>query len=149
MDQLAQDLTVALEESESCGPIALDPNRKWGMRRRTRSAGNLRKYPLKQHSAGSFLTISVVDFYVNKSVDNQSEDSSSSNSEIRLYDKNRTKPIHHSDSDDMSFGISVGRCMGSRSHSLRMKHSMQPLFKGKYNRLGKDRKLIVLLFIVN
>lgn len=44
MDHLAQDLTVALEESESCGPITLDANRKWGMRRRTRSAGNLRKY---------------------------------------------------------------------------------------------------------
>lgn len=43
MDHLAQDLTVALEESESCGPIALESNRKWGMRRRTRSAGNLRK----------------------------------------------------------------------------------------------------------
>lgn len=43
MDHLAQDLTIALEESESC-----DPNfgcgAKWGMRRRTRSAGNLRKY---------------------------------------------------------------------------------------------------------
>lgn len=43
MDHLAQDLSVALEESESCGPVTFEVNRKWGMRRRTRSAGNLRK----------------------------------------------------------------------------------------------------------
>lgn len=77
-----------------------------------------------------------IDFYVNKSGDNQSEDSSSSNSEIRHLDKNRTKPIHHSDSDDISFSLSVSRVIGNRSHSLRMKHAMQPLFRGKYNRLG-------------
>lgn len=46
MDHLAQDLTVALEESESCGTINIINGTKWGMRRRTRSAGNLRKYPL-------------------------------------------------------------------------------------------------------
>lgn len=46
MDHLAQDLSVALEESESCGPItfANENSGKWGMRRRTRSAGNLRKF---------------------------------------------------------------------------------------------------------
>lgn len=44
MDHLAHDLTVALEESESCGPISFESGRKWGMRRRTRSAGNLRKF---------------------------------------------------------------------------------------------------------
>lgn len=43
MDHLAQDLTVALEESESCGPIVTQPSGKWGMRRRTRSAGNLHR----------------------------------------------------------------------------------------------------------
>ncbi|XP_071056036.1 uncharacterized protein [Onthophagus taurus] len=42
MDHLAQDLSVALEESESCGAMILDGGRKWGIRRRTRSAGNLR-----------------------------------------------------------------------------------------------------------
>lgn len=44
MDHLAQDLTVALEESESCGTINIINGTKWGMRRRTRSAGNLRKF---------------------------------------------------------------------------------------------------------
>lgn len=43
MDHLAQDLSNALEETESCGPISLETNRKWGIRRRTRSAGNLCK----------------------------------------------------------------------------------------------------------
>lgn len=43
MDHLAQDLSVALEESESCGPITIEGvTGKWGIRRRTRSAGNLR-----------------------------------------------------------------------------------------------------------
>ncbi|EFA01875.1 uncharacterized protein LOC658351 [Tribolium castaneum] len=66
MDHLAQDLSVALEESESCGPItfAHETPGKWGMRRRTRSAGNLL-------------------VYMNNSPDNQAEDSSSSNSETR------------------------------------------------------------------
>lgn len=47
MDHLAQDLSVALEESESCGPSgALSVSKKWGLRRRTRSTGNLRKFVL-------------------------------------------------------------------------------------------------------
>lgn len=78
----------------------------------------------------------ITDFYVNKSGDNQSEDSSSSNSEIRHLDKTRAKQIHHSDSDDMSFGFAVSRVIGNRSQSLRMKHAMHPLFRGRYNRLG-------------
>lgn len=44
MDHLVQDLTVALEESENCGTIDIINSTKWGMRRRTRSAGNLRNY---------------------------------------------------------------------------------------------------------
>lgn len=44
MEHLAQDLTIALEESESCGPISFETGRKWGMRRRARSAGNLRRF---------------------------------------------------------------------------------------------------------
>lgn len=59
MDRLAQDLSVALEESESCGPVSFEVGRKWGMRRRTRSAGNL-------------------NISFNKSADNQSDDSSDS-----------------------------------------------------------------------
>lgn len=37
MEQFSHDLTLALEETSRCG-------RRWGMRRRTRSTGNLRKY---------------------------------------------------------------------------------------------------------
>lgn len=42
MDHLAQDLTLALEDSEPCGPANFKINRRWGIKRRTRSAGNLR-----------------------------------------------------------------------------------------------------------
>lgn len=42
MEHLAEDLTMALEESESCGPMVCPAPGKWGMRRRTQSAGNLR-----------------------------------------------------------------------------------------------------------
>ncbi|XP_056643040.1 uncharacterized protein LOC130896197 isoform X2 [Diorhabda carinulata] len=42
MEHLAQDLSIALEESESCGSLNIINVGKWGMRRRTRSAGNLR-----------------------------------------------------------------------------------------------------------
>ncbi|XP_022918867.1 G patch domain-containing protein 2 isoform X2 [Onthophagus taurus] len=121
MDHLAQDLSVALEESESCGAMILDGGRKWGIRRRTRSAGNLH-------------------LYVNKSGDNQSEDSSSSNSEVRVPERNRTK--YHSDSDDMSISFAVGRAINSRSHSLRVKSSLHHLFRTtRYNKMGMSLSL--------
>lgn len=44
MDHLAQDLSLALEDSEPCGPANFKINRRWGIKRRTRSAGNLRMY---------------------------------------------------------------------------------------------------------
>lgn len=37
MEQFSHDLTLALEETSRCG-------RRWGMRRRTRSTGNLREF---------------------------------------------------------------------------------------------------------
>ncbi|KAK9738294.1 hypothetical protein QE152_g10017 [Popillia japonica] len=125
MDHLAQDLSVALEETESCGPITLDNNRKWGIRRRTRSAGNLH-------------------IYTNKSGDNQSEDSSSSISEIRIQDRNRAKyatSFHHSDSDDMSLSLTVARAINTRSHSLRMKNSIQAFIRTRYSKIGMSHSL--------
>ncbi|XP_044749325.1 uncharacterized protein LOC123310035 [Coccinella septempunctata] len=113
MEHLAKDLTNALEESESCGPMNFDPNIKWGLRRRTRSAGNLH-------------------FFLNKSGDNRSDDSSSSYSEVlnRGDENGRNKVVsfHQSDSDDLSFKV-----MGS--DSLRMRNPLQPFLRGRYNKL--------------
>lgn len=139
MDHLAQDLSVALEESESCGPIAFDSGRKWGgMRRRTRSAGNLRMLLKRGRRRPSSDVCDVTDFYV-KSGDNQSDDSSSSNSETRSAERGgHPKPLvsfHQSDSDEMPLGLVVARAMGNRN-SLRMKNPFQTFLKGRYNRLG-------------
>lgn len=118
MEQLAQDLFVALEESESCGPIQFEQKRKWGLRRKARSAENLNIY------AGN--------------VDHSDENSSSSNSEIRPEEKCKivkriTVSFHHSDSDDMSLNFcNVKRAIGnSRTQSLRMKHPLQTLLRGR------------------
>lgn len=43
MEHLVQDLSVALEDSEPGGPANFKISRRWGIKRRTRSAGNLRK----------------------------------------------------------------------------------------------------------
>lgn len=136
MDHLAQDLTVALEESESCGPITVEGGIKWGMRRRTRSAGNLRMF-LKKRRILTNCRCHVPDIYC-KSGDNQSDDSSSSNSETKAPERNsarRLASFHQSDSDDMSLGLVVARAMGNRN-SLRMKPPFQTFLKGRYNRLG-------------
>ncbi|KAJ8972819.1 hypothetical protein NQ317_008736 [Molorchus minor] len=118
MDHLAQDLTVALEESESCGPITVEKNGKWVMRRRTRSAGNLH-------------------LYLNKPGDHHSDESSSSNSEIRT-DKHRNKLVcfHQSDSDDM-FSITVAKALNQRT-SLRMKHPIHNFLRGVSHSLESD-----------
>ncbi|XP_023012607.1 uncharacterized protein isoform X2 [Leptinotarsa decemlineata] len=118
MDHLAQDLTIALEESETCGPLITNGG-KWGMRRRTRSAGNLH-------------------LYVNKPGENHSDESSSSNSEIK-GDKHRNKLIsfHQSDSDDMSFSITVAKALNQRT-SLRMKHPIHNFFRGVSHSLESD-----------
>ncbi|CAH1111470.1 unnamed protein product [Psylliodes chrysocephalus] len=118
MDHLAQDLTVALEESENCVSINIVSAGKWGMRRRTRSAGNLH-------------------LYVNKPGDN-SDASSSSNSEIRT-EKHRNKLVsfHQSDSDDMTFSISVAKNLNPRT-SLRMRNPMYNFLKGVNHCLESD-----------
>lgn len=137
MDHLAQDLTVALEESESCGPIAFESGRKWGMRRRTRSAGNLRMLLGKRKMLAN-CRYHVPDLYC-KSGDNQSDDSSSSNSESKIPERNsnprRLASFHQSDSDEMSLGLVVTRAIGNRN-SLRMKAPFQAFLRGRYNRLG-------------
>lgn len=137
MDHLAQDLSMALEESESCGPIAFESGRKWGMRRRTRSAGNLRMF-LRKRKIMANCRCHVPDLYC-KSGDNQSDDSSSSNSEAKpALERNNARRLasfHQSDSDEMSLGLAVARAMGNRN-SLRMKASFHSFLKGRYNRLG-------------
>lgn len=102
MDHLAQDLSLALEDSEPCGPANFKINRRWGIKRRTRSAGNLH-------------------LCLTKSADNHSEDSSSSNGDLRMTNVNRGKHLssfHQSDSDDMS--LSLAKTI-NKSNSLRMK----------------------------
>ncbi|CAG9860539.1 unnamed protein product [Phyllotreta striolata] len=135
MEHLAQDLTVALEESESCGPINIANAAKWGMRRRTRSAGNLPKY-FRKHSTQqdkSYLS----HLYVNKPGDN-SDASSSSNSETRTEkQKNKLVSLHQSDSDDMSLSISIAKALSPKS-SFRMHPPMYNFLKGVSNCLESD-----------
>lgn len=121
MDHLAQDLQVALEESESCGPMPIESSGKWGMRRRTRSAGNL-------------------NIYLNKTAatENHSDESSSSNSEVRhVKHSHKVASFHQSDSDDMSMSFNVGKGFSHRT-SLRMKHSFHNFFKGVNHSLESD-----------
>ncbi|XP_050298253.1 G patch domain-containing protein 2 [Anthonomus grandis grandis] len=120
MDHLAEDLTVALEESESCGPTTSKHPGRWGMRRRTRSAGNLHQ------------------FYLHKSADNNSEESSSSPSELKS-DKHRSKlaSFHQSDSDDVSLSAAVARALDHKN-SLRMKSSIHGLLRGVSHSLESD-----------
>lgn len=144
MDHLAQDLTVALEESESCGPIALENSGKWGMRRRTRSAGNLRKYDTNSTKDAS-LKGCILDLYLNRPGDHHSDESSSSNSEMRT-DKHRNKLVsfHQSDSDDMSLSIAVAKALNQRT-SLRMKHPIHNFLRGTY-RLHLPHPVLVSQF---
>ncbi|XP_018330106.1 G patch domain-containing protein 2-like [Agrilus planipennis] len=115
MDHLAQDLSVALEESESCGPAAYETAKKWGFRRRTRSTGNLH---LPACKAGDY----------------HSDDSSSSTSEIRIQQLAKNK-LNQSDSDELSLRLAVTKAV-NKSHSLRMKHQINSFLRGRYNRLG-------------
>lgn len=74
--------------------------------------------------------------YVNKSGDNQSDDSSSSNSEANMPEKHNNKQLSiQSDSDELSLGFVVARAISNRT-SLRMKNSLQNFFRGRYSRLG-------------
>lgn len=129
MDHLAQDLTVALEESENCGTIDIINGTKWGMRRRTRSAGNLRE--LDSNKIIFVLQYLLSDLLFNKQGDNHSDESSSSNSELRP-DKHHNKVVsfHQSDSDDMSISIAVAKALNSKA-SLRMKHPLDSFFRGQ------------------
>lgn len=74
-----------------------------------------------------------LDLYISKSGDNHSDDSTSSNSELKS-EKHRNKLIsfHQSDSDDMSFTVAVARALNQRT-SLRMKHSFHNFLRGNSN----------------
>lgn len=71
------------------------------------------------------------DFLFNKQGDNHTDESSSSNSELRT-DKHRNKLVsfHQSDSDDMSISIAVVKALNSKV-ALRMKHPLNSLFRGE------------------
>lgn len=60
-----------------------------------------------------------------KVTENHSDDSSSSNNEVRMQGANRGKhtSFHQSDSDDMSLGLAFAKTM-NKSNSLRMKHNI-------------------------
>lgn len=143
MDHLAQDLSVALEESESCGAGPFEVGRKWGMRRRTRSAGNLRKHSSSMADAFSAVVDLFPDLGLNRSAENQSDDSSSTNSEIRSQ-QHRSKMSYQSDSDEISLRFAVARVGHGRTQSLRMKPSIHSFLRGQYSRLGK---MVTLLFV--
>lgn len=149
MDHLAQDLTVALEESESCGTINIINGSKWGMRRRTRSAGNLRK-PFIYNPIVSVSKYNFSELFFNKQGDeHHSDGSSSSNSELRP-DKHRNKLVsfHQSDSDDMSISIAVAKALNSKA-SLRMKHPLNSFFRGEYVLLSHLSNIYIMSFRVD
>lgn len=63
---------------------------------------------------------------MSQSLDNHSDDSSSSNADIRMQGTNRGKHLasfHQSDSDDMSIGIAAGKPL-NKAQSLRIKHNI-------------------------
>nr|CAD7199388.1 unnamed protein product [Timema douglasi] len=76
MEALVQDLTAALEESSRSSTV----RRRWGLRRRARSTGNL---PLACHRT-------------------QSDDSSSSIGELMISRDRGMSSLHQSDSDDIA-----------------------------------------------
>lgn len=149
MDHLAQDLGIALEESESCGPINFNQENsggKWSMRRRTRSAGNLckpyfiRNRPKIQPN-NRFLVL-----YINNSADNQGDDSSSSNSEVRNdQNPNRLASFHQSDSDEMSLNMVIARAIQNKQ-SMRMKSALNSYVRGRCTKLGKTFSLFAANF---
>lgn len=67
----------------------------------------------------------ISDLCLTKSGDNHSDDSSSSNADVRMQ-INRNKHLasfHQSDSDDMTLGTIIAKTM-SKTNSLRMKHNI-------------------------
>ncbi|KAL1509116.1 hypothetical protein ABEB36_003908 [Hypothenemus hampei] len=101
MDHLAQDLSIALEQSESCGPIETQSSEKWGMRRRTQSAGNLEHFLCKSDS----------------------DESSSSPSELKIgqqQHQSKLPSFHQSDSDDLSLCAASAKAF--RKNTSRMRH---------------------------
>lgn len=74
----------------------------------------------------------LLDLFFNKQGENHSDESSSSNSELRT-DKHRNKLVsfHQSDSDDMSISIAVAKALNSKA-TLRMKHPLNSFFRGRY-----------------
>lgn len=83
----------------------------------------------------SFHFIFYADLGLNRTAENQSDDSSSTNSEIRAQ-QHRSKASYQSDSDEISFRFAVSRVGNGRTQSLRMKSSIHNFLRGQYSRLG-------------
>lgn len=62
--------------------------------------------------------------------DNHTDESSSSNSELRPDKHYKQVSFHQSDSDDMSISIAVAKALNSKA-ALRMKPPLNGLFRGK------------------
>ncbi|KYM92950.1 G patch domain-containing protein 2 [Atta colombica] len=100
MEALVHDLTLALEESSNSANL----RRRWGIRRRARSTGNIRKCKREQFDVTSGLFFQ--DFHSQHhlslaalSMNKHSDDSSSSICEIRIP-KTANVSKYQSDSDD-------------------------------------------------
>lgn len=68
----------------------------------------------------------ILDLCLSQSVENHSDDSSSSNADLRMQGGNRGKHLasfHQSDSDDMSLGMALAKSI-NKTNSLRMKHNI-------------------------
>lgn len=81
-----------------------------------------------------FLSSLLLDFFLNNTGDNRSDDSSSSYSEVlnRGDETSRNKVVsfHQSDSDDLSLKV-------MENDTLRMRNPLQPFLRGQYKKLGK------------
>lgn len=100
-------------------------------------------WPGYQQTNFSFLNIVFSDLCLAKSGDNHSEDSSSSNNDLRMQNIGRGKHLssfHQSDSDDMSFSMAVAKTI-NKSNTLRMKNNI-PAFLTLQGKLGAMNKAI-------
>ncbi|XP_035718402.1 G patch domain-containing protein 2-like isoform X5 [Vespa mandarinia] len=97
MEALVHDLTLALEESSNSANV----RRRWGIRRRARSTGNIRKFTVRFYKAyrGSLPRLSFYKYQSSLNISKHSDDSSSSICDIRIL-KNSTPSKYQSDSDD-------------------------------------------------
>ncbi|XP_043496695.1 G patch domain-containing protein 2 isoform X1 [Polistes fuscatus] len=93
MEALVHDLTIALEESSNSANV----RRRWGIRRRARSTGNILCF--YEVYSGLLSRLSFYKYQSSLNISKHSDDSSSSICDIRIL-KNSTPSKYQSDSDD-------------------------------------------------